>query len=79
MTVRKEPAYRYRRRVRLRAEELPEVLSTDEAASLLGTGVNRIRRLVRDGELTRLPWGGRAIRIAKADVLAYMQRVGGAR
>lgn len=73
VTARRDQRRRYRRRERAKPGDLPSVLNSEEAAALLGCGLNEVRRLVREGELIRLPWGGSAIRLSKHEVLRYLR------
>ena len=73
MTAPKDPATRYKRRPRANARDLPDVLNSEELASLFGCGVNKVRELVRSGELPALPFGGNHIRVAKSAALRYLR------
>jgi excisionase family DNA binding protein len=47
-------------------------LTVQEAADLLATGAETIRRYVRDGHLVAMRWGGR-LRFYAKDIAAFQQ------
>lgn len=52
----------------------PDLLSTDEAAALLGLHPNTVKAMIRDGRLPATkPGAGRNWKIARADVLRLVE------
>jgi excisionase family DNA binding protein len=56
------------------ASRLPLLLTVKQAAEVLGQCEKTIRRRIEDGDIPVHRPGGRAIRIAEADLLAYIAR-----
>ncbi len=56
-------------------EEYPDVLTPQEAMEILGIGKNLFYRLLNDGTVPAKKIGGKIWRIAKNDLIHYIQAV----
>lgn len=56
-------------------EEYPDVLTPQEAMEILGIGKNLFYRLLKDGTIPAKRVGGKVWRIAKNDLIHYIQAV----
>jgi hypothetical protein len=62
------------KRKRKKLGDVPEVLETDLAASLLGVIPRRVRAMCESGQLPAAPWRkGTMWSIKRSDLLAYMK------
>lgn len=50
------------------------LVSRAEARSLLGLGVGTFDALLRDGEIPVVRYGGRGLRIRRADLVSWIER-----
>jgi excisionase family DNA binding protein len=51
--------------------EYPDIVTVKEVCQMLGLGSKKVYRLIRSGEIQRIPCG-RTIRIAKVAVIEYV-------
>lgn len=62
-----------RRRVDMLEGQVPDLVSTEEAAELLGLHANTVKKMIRSGRLPATkPGAGRNWKIARADVLSQL-------
>lgn len=63
-----------RRRVDLLEGQVPDLVSTEEAAEMLGLHPNTVKAMIRDGRLPATkPGAGRNWKIARAEVLRILE------
>ena len=54
--------------------DVPQLLTTDEVAAILGVSDRTVRKMGETGELERITIGYRTVRYDKADVIALVER-----